>query len=800
MQRWIPVPKTLAFIENRDQLFQFDFDSLWRSRFVAKPNQWSQWKWIYLVKDFVEESTDEASLKEEEQSKIPSFIQPLPKVFHTLYRWCFDFYYSFVVAYIPFFPYRYRVSGQRINDRTFKSNLVHILDGQYKLWNKPDNILVEELIEAGEWFEAFCEWGLADIRIIVFNLVPIAAMVRVPTEKSDGKANLAQWWIALGIDIGTGRISSVAWKWAGKSYTKAFPEEYKHFKWMKVPFWDDLMLLSANVQFFVNIGYVGLDWVITKSWPKLLEVNWRSGIEIQNITMQPMLSRIQKIEDIHITTPTKGVEIAKSLFSEHKIPHQSKTIYLSQKAIVSDLDKDDVVKFEVIATSSIKKKKNYASKAVMEKLTKWNVSLFLPDSDVKSNISLLSSRKIQGNQIILWTSFLENYVLKPEHKSHPNLSFISEKNIVESEIQDLQILDQNINTLYKRIPLRRVLFPTNYLSELDTFVSKKGDYNPVFTYRYPTDERIADLKEQIERLYTYHNGWTLLKSSFATLLYDKLAELNVKLSLLEAYKKQDLKKIAQYNRKFYGAIDDELLTLAEEKIYNHVAWHKRQLGKLRNMTDTIKYIRKYLRDRDIRDVPVLKSMGSVSRISISYPKQRPTIRLSGTWNWRFRQIELEAKMAHEVDVHLMRHINWRRSGWHIMSIGTAWYISDEEGLAIHHANELYKKYLPHYENISIYQKYLYVQKAQNLSFKDIVSLIADEDGSDHSLRGLFLSAMRFKKGTQYTKIAHPWTIFIKDKVYLEWYLKIQKYLADWGVIDKRLMSWKIKVEDVDLIY
>ena len=55
-----------------------------------------------------------------------------------------------------------------------------------------DKIIVEEKLIAGELFKDFCEFGLADIRIIVFNLVPVATMIRMPTKISGGKANLAQ--------------------------------------------------------------------------------------------------------------------------------------------------------------------------------------------------------------------------------------------------------------------------------------------------------------------------------------------------------------------------------------------------------------------------------------------------------------------------------------------------------------------------------------------------------------------------------------------------------------------------------
>jgi hypothetical protein len=55
-----------------------------------------------------------------------------------------------------------------------------------------DTIILEELILPGEGFKKYCEYGLADVRVIVFNLIPVAAMLRVPTLESDGKANLSQ--------------------------------------------------------------------------------------------------------------------------------------------------------------------------------------------------------------------------------------------------------------------------------------------------------------------------------------------------------------------------------------------------------------------------------------------------------------------------------------------------------------------------------------------------------------------------------------------------------------------------------
>ncbi|MCA9378536.1 hypothetical protein KC711_06715 [Candidatus Peregrinibacteria bacterium] len=72
-----------------------------------------------------------------------------------------------------------------------------------------------------------------------------------------------------------------------------------------IPFWDDILLFSAQVQAYTKLGYLALDWVITKNGPKLLEINARAGLEIQNVNLVPLDSRLRKIEDIKILTPEK---------------------------------------------------------------------------------------------------------------------------------------------------------------------------------------------------------------------------------------------------------------------------------------------------------------------------------------------------------------------------------------------------------------------------------------------------------------------------------------------------------------
>lgn len=72
-----------------------------------------------------------------------------------------------------------------------------------------------------------------------------------------------------------------------------------------MPFWDEILLQSSCTQQAVNLGYLAVDWTITTTGPKILEINARAGLEIQNVTGVPLRKRIAKIEDMRIANPEK---------------------------------------------------------------------------------------------------------------------------------------------------------------------------------------------------------------------------------------------------------------------------------------------------------------------------------------------------------------------------------------------------------------------------------------------------------------------------------------------------------------
>jgi hypothetical protein len=198
-------------IKNRKELLAFEFSSLPESDFVIKPNHGSKGRGIFII------HREGACLHQNSQSDNEIF-------FHT--------------------------GGKTRNEAALKNQLAGILDGEYSLTND-DSMLIEEKLIPGADFKLFCTHGLADIRIIVFNLVPVAAEIRIPTEKSGGKANFAAGGIGCGIDIQTGKIFSSFIQ--GRLYKQHFPSESKEYQNKKLPFRDDVLFLSSKIQYFVNL-------------------------------------------------------------------------------------------------------------------------------------------------------------------------------------------------------------------------------------------------------------------------------------------------------------------------------------------------------------------------------------------------------------------------------------------------------------------------------------------------------------------------------------------------------------------
>lgn len=208
-------------------------------------------------------------------------------------------------------------SGQRINHHAVKNHASNILSGLYSLGGKPDTALIEALVEFTDDFEGFSFEGVPDIRVIIYHGYPVMAMTRLSTHASDGKANLHQGAVGLGIDIASGKALRAVQNAHPISH---HPDTGKELTQLKIPGWHDLLCLASRSYEVTGLGYIGADIVLDKQrGPLLLELNARPGLAIQlanGIGLEPRLKLIdQQIAKGALRNPLSRVDFAMENFA-----------------------------------------------------------------------------------------------------------------------------------------------------------------------------------------------------------------------------------------------------------------------------------------------------------------------------------------------------------------------------------------------------------------------------------------------------------------------------------------------------
>jgi alpha-L-glutamate ligase-like protein len=209
---------------------------------------------------------------------------------------------------------RYRkASGTLTTEADLGHHISNILSGMYSLGGLPDCALIEYRVTFDPIFSGVSYLGVPDIRTVVFRGVPAMAMVRLPTRASDGKANLHQGAVGVGIDLATGRTVKGVWHEHMVDY---HPDTGSDIEGLQIPQWDEILALTARCYDLVGLGYLGVDIVLDQRLgPLMLEMNARPGLSIQLANGLGLLKRLRRIEAMQ-TVPdciADRVALAKSL-------------------------------------------------------------------------------------------------------------------------------------------------------------------------------------------------------------------------------------------------------------------------------------------------------------------------------------------------------------------------------------------------------------------------------------------------------------------------------------------------------
>lgn len=290
----VRVPETFAVISSMDALENFDFLSL-PTDFVLKPNNGLGGQGIVVIERRGE----------------------------------------FAGEWIDSTGELWRVADLRLH-------MADILAGRYSMDDVSDIAYIEERVRVHPIFEKYSYHGTPDIRVIVFNKIPIMSYVRLPTEESGGRANLFQGAAAVGIDIATG-ITTYGIHHA-KS-TEFFPGTRRKLANIQIPHWEEILETAIAATEAIGLGYMASDIVLQpmietqksqissplrsseassqigeqKAVPMVLEVNAQPGLKIQIANRAGLRERLLRVKGLKIVSSRHGIRVAQALFADPKL-------------------------------------------------------------------------------------------------------------------------------------------------------------------------------------------------------------------------------------------------------------------------------------------------------------------------------------------------------------------------------------------------------------------------------------------------------------------------------------------------
>lgn len=249
----IATPENYLIVENYGSLKNLHHKLIQYESFVIKPANGSQGNGIIVIKEIIREQDKNGDTK---------------------------FYF--------------RRSNDKLMDiEEVKHHISGILSGLYSLSGQSDVAIIQAKIDKHPIFDDYSFGGIPDIRVIVFEGFPVMSMVRLPTKSSDGRANLHQGAIGAGLNLSNGQTNNAVIK---NQVVSVHPDTGHDLAGLKLPFWREILELSARCYDMVELGYLGVDIVLTPDHgPILLELNARPGLGIQIANLAGLVPRLEKI-------------------------------------------------------------------------------------------------------------------------------------------------------------------------------------------------------------------------------------------------------------------------------------------------------------------------------------------------------------------------------------------------------------------------------------------------------------------------------------------------------------------------
>jgi len=349
-RRKLPHPRLLAYFDSADSLAKFDWSQL-TENFVIKPAAGYAGEGIVLIRKRINKAKGQPARQSPDGSSRMAGGRPKAKGDAAP-----DSLSPYPLAFSPD-DVRYQLmDGSVVSLDDLKLHILDILAGRFDKYDLPGTAMIEERVKKHPRFRRYAYQGTPDVRVIVFNKVPVMAMLRLPTPESKGRANLHQGAVGVGIDLATGiTTSAVHWDRPIRTIPYQFsvlgsrlsdsgrsvisqsvsetdkprtgkPEaengkpktDNRNLKLngLRIPWWDQILELAIQAQTVVPLGYMAVDFLLDPDkGPLIIELTARPGLGIQIANQAGLQRRLERVEGLDIL-PGKGIEVAKALFAE----------------------------------------------------------------------------------------------------------------------------------------------------------------------------------------------------------------------------------------------------------------------------------------------------------------------------------------------------------------------------------------------------------------------------------------------------------------------------------------------------
>ncbi|VTS04323.1 alpha-L-glutamate ligase-like protein [Tuwongella immobilis] len=198
-----------------------------------------------------------------------------------------------VVARDPFGGW-IRSNGVALEPPALRQHLSDTLAGLYSLGGRPDAVLIQQRIQCHPAFAEISYQGIPDVRVLLYRGEPAMTMLRLPTKQSNGRANLHQGGLGVGVDLQTGMTLHAI---QGHRSLARHPDLGTALLGYRVPHWRTLLEMSKRIARAVGLGYLGVDLVLDADrGPLVLEANARPGLAIQLANHAGLIPRLQAID------------------------------------------------------------------------------------------------------------------------------------------------------------------------------------------------------------------------------------------------------------------------------------------------------------------------------------------------------------------------------------------------------------------------------------------------------------------------------------------------------------------------